>query len=118
MKVFRFDAGTGRPIDRFDSVNVVLSRIGRLDGSVQMGCFHLGPGGVIGYHQATMPQLFLVVQGAGWVRGEGPERRPIAPGQAAFWTGGEWHESGSETGMTAVVVESEALAPDVFMPEA
>jgi hypothetical protein len=64
-----------------------------------------------------MPQLFLVLAGEGWVRGAESDRIQIEPGQAAFWTTGEWHESGSETGMTAVVIESPALDPSQFMVE-
>ena len=41
----------------------------------------------------------------------------IVPGQAAFWQIGEWHESGTETGLSAVVVESESLDPSVYMQE-
>lgn len=118
MRIYRFGAGVGRPIDRFGSVNVVMSRIARFEGRVQVGCMHLGPGGVVGYHPAAVPQLFLVVGGAGWVRSEGPERRPIGPGEAAFWEAGEYHESGSDVGMDAIVIESPALDPTEYMPEA
>jgi len=55
-----------------------------------------------------MPQLFLVVQGEGWVRGESPETRSITTGYAAFWEKDEWHESGTESGMTAIVIEVES----------
>jgi len=41
---------------------------------------------------------------------------PIRPGQAAFWEAGEWHETRSSTGMTAIVIESRKL--DVGLPEA
>lgn len=75
----------------------------------------LGANGTAGYHQATVPQLFLVVLGQGWVTGPTRERVPIAAGQAAFWEKGEWHESGSNSGMTAIVIESEALQPDELL---
>jgi len=77
----------------------------------------IGVGGVVGYHQAVGPQLFLVVEGAGWARGEGPERRTIRAGQAAFWEDGEGHESGSEQGLVAIVIEGENLNPGQFMRE-
>jgi hypothetical protein len=47
----------------------VPARIGRVEGEVQIGCMHIGAGGIVGYHQATVRQLFLVVTGTGWVRG-------------------------------------------------
>ena len=51
------------------------------------------------------------MQGEGWVRGEEEERTPIKSGTAAFWTAEEWHESGSDMGMVAIVIEGENLQP-------
>ena len=118
MRILPFDPQVvGRAIDRFESANVLLSPIARFTGPGQIGCFYLGPQGVVGYHQAAIPQLFLVVQGEGWVRGEAPDGAvPISAGQAAFWEAGEWHESRSDTGMLAIVIESEALDPAAIMP--
>ncbi len=117
MRVFRFDATAGHPITAYGSVNVAISPIQRGVGPVQIGCMSIGPGGVVGSHSAVGPQLFLVVQGEGWVRGATGDRRQITAGQAAFWQDGEEHESGSDTGMTAIVVEGEGLDPARFMPE-
>lgn len=117
MRLFRFDAVVGRPIDQFGSAQLMLSPIARTSGQVQIACMHIGPAGVVGFHQAEPAQLFLVVAGEGWVRSENPERVPIQAGQAAFWESGEWHESGSHTGMTAIVIESETLDPGQYMPE-
>ena len=57
---------------------------------------------------ATVAQLFLVVAGSGWVRA-GADRRDVAPGSAAFWEPNELHESGTEDGLTAVVVEADSI---------
>lgn len=116
MKLFRFDEQTARAIERFDSVHAKFARIMRTPESVHIGCMHLGAGGVVGHHPAVVPQLFLVVSGEGWVRGEDDVRVPIAAGQAAFWTAGEGHESGTERGMVALVIEGEGLDPESFMP--
>lgn len=32
-----------------------------------------------------------------------------------MWEKGEWHTSGSEEGMTAIVIQSEELHPETFM---
>ena len=117
MKLYRFDGAVGVPITRFESRNVVIARGLRTTDATQVGVMHLGANGLVGYHQATTPQLFMVIAGEGWVRGEAGDHRPIVPGQAAFWQIGEWHESGTETGMSAVVVESESLDPSVYMQE-
>ncbi|HEV8191235.1 MAG TPA: cupin domain-containing protein [Ktedonobacterales bacterium] len=117
MRIYRCDETTGHIITQFGSTNVVISGIAWTDRPLQISRMRLGPGGVVGHHQAVGPQLFLVVEGEGWVRGEGPERRAIRAGQAAFWENGEWHESGSEQGMVAMVIEGEALDPGRFLRE-
>lgn len=116
MKMFRFDQQVANPIEAFDSTHVAISRIVRTQGDVAIGCIHLGTKSVLGYHPAVVNQLFLVVDGEGWVRGEGDaERVPIRAGQAAFWVAGEGHESGSEEGMVVMVIEGEGLDPERFM---
>jgi quercetin dioxygenase-like cupin family protein len=117
VKILRFDPEVGRPIDLYGS-SFIQSRIVHTTKPTHISCMYLGPSGLVGYHQATVPQLFLVVQGAGWVRGEGPERRAITAGQAVFWEAGEWHETGTDTGLVAIVIEGEALAPGQFLREA
>jgi quercetin dioxygenase-like cupin family protein len=69
----------------------------------------IGPGGVVGRHPSVVAQLFAVVNGSGWVSGGDGEREPIAAGEAVLWEEGEEHESGSEQGMTALVLEAESL---------
>jgi quercetin dioxygenase-like cupin family protein len=66
-------------------------------------------------HPATMPQLFLVIEGAGWVRVEGDEKVSVSKGTAVFWEAGEQHESGTETGMVAIVIESPTLNPEQYL---
>jgi quercetin dioxygenase-like cupin family protein len=116
MRFFRFDAEVRRMIERFGSRKVGVSRIVRSEGLFQAGCMHFDPGGVIGFHPAGVNQLFLVVSGSGWVRDETSGRVPIRAGEAVFWEAGEGHESGTETGMTAIVIEGPGLNPDEWMP--
>jgi len=108
MKIFHFDSEVGKGVDAHGSSGFVISRIAHLLDEAVVNCAYLERDGVIGFHQATIPQLFLVVQGDGWVRSESPERISIRAGQAAHWEKGEWHESGTETetGMTAIILES------------
>jgi len=116
MKLFRFDPEVGREIKSFASVNFILSGIAHLKTEARVSCIHLGANGVVGYHQAVSPQLFLVVQGQGWVRDETSDHISVFPGQAAFWEKGEWHESGTSTGLVAIIIESDLLEPAEFMP--
>jgi len=116
MKLFRFDLEVGRKIDQYKSSGFVISRIVHLPDKAGIHCAYLEPNGVIGYHQATVPQLFLVVQGEGWVRGESPERVSIQAGQAAYWDQDAWHESGTGTGMTVIIIEGVNVDPAKLMP--
>ena len=116
MHIFRFDRDSARPIPAFGSTNAYIARGVRTPGPTQIGCFYLEPGGVVGYHQATCPQLLLVVQGEGWVRAGDGARVPVKAGDALFWEAGEWHETGTDSGLTALPIEAEGLNPGQFMP--
>ncbi len=106
MKIFRFDRETGRSIDRYNNWGITLTRVAHLLEETMIQYAYLEPNELIGYHQATAPQLFLVVQGEGWVRGQAPERTRIQAGQGAYWEEGNGHEAGTETGMTAIIIEA------------
>lgn len=116
MRLYRFDREVGESIDRFDSTGFVISKIVRvLDGAI-VNCAYLTPNGVIGFHQTTTDQLFVVLQGEGWVRGAEPERTPIQAGQIAYWQKEEWHESGTDTGLTAILIEGDKLDLSRLVP--
>jgi quercetin dioxygenase-like cupin family protein len=106
VKIVRFDPS--RPITQHGSTGATVAGIARMEGRAQVVCIRLEPGGVVGEHPAVGAQLFLVVAGSGWVRAGG-HRRDIAAGSGALWEPDELHESGTDDGMTAVVVEAEAI---------
>jgi gentisate 1,2-dioxygenase len=81
-------------------------------GRAQIACIQLGAGGLLGAHRAVGPQLFLVVEGDGWSAGENGERVTLSAGQGVYWDDGEWHETGTQSGLTAIVVEAEAIELD------
>ena len=116
MKIYRFDVEVGEEIEQFGSVKAIISRIVHLEAEAAVNVAYIHPMGRIGYHQAVAPQLFLLVEGEGWVRDEFDEIFPIKEGQAVFWEQNEWHESGSETGMTAVIIEGVSFDPAELMP--
>jgi quercetin dioxygenase-like cupin family protein len=116
LRIYRFDAEVGRKVDAFNSVNFVMSKVVHLAAEARVSCAHLGPNGRIGHHQAVVPQLLLVVQGAGWVRDEAADRISVTIGHAVYWEQDKWHETTTDTGLIAIVIESEALDPADFMP--
>ena len=116
MKIFRFDPEVGKSIDRFNSSGFIISRVVQLFDEAVVSCAYISTDGVIGYHQATIPQLFLVLRGEGWVRSEISDKTSIKAGQAAYWEKGEWHESGAEIGMTVIIIEGVKFDPAKLMP--
>jgi quercetin dioxygenase-like cupin family protein len=89
----------------------VSARVRRLADDAHIVVIEVGPGGVVARHPAGMAQLFSVVQGSGWVSGADGQRSSVAAGESVLWEPGEEHESGSDEGMTVLVVEAESLDP-------
>lgn len=114
MELYTFAKENGKFITNFSS-NFMMSRIIQTDKTTHIGCMYLEENGVIGYHQAVVPQLLLVVGGEGYVRAETEEYIKVQSGDAIFWQKDEWHETKTDVGLTAIVIESEALNPSAFM---
>jgi quercetin dioxygenase-like cupin family protein len=110
MRILR--ALPSRSIEHHGSVGFTHSRLAR--GDVQVSRIELDPGGRIGGHPAGSRQLFYVLRGRAQVRIE-TETDELGPGEAAVWEPGEWHETLSEQGVTAIVVEGDF---ELFVPDA
>ncbi|MFB5269523.1 cupin [Paenibacillus enshidis] len=108
MYIYQFNKETGRVITKFDS-NFIMSRILKLSGQSYIGCAHLEREGIIGYHQAPTPQLFLIVNGDGRIRGSDNIDYYITQGDAVYWEKGEWHETRTDSGLTAIIIEGEEI---------
>jgi quercetin dioxygenase-like cupin family protein len=112
MRMERFgfgpeDAFTPRD-DRLEDVTIAPLTA---PGPPQAAIFRLGPGGRIARHPAAVPQVLAVLDGAGLVSGADGEFRPIAAGEAVFWAEGEEHETATDHGLTALIVEAAGLRP-------
>ena len=116
MKLFRFDPEVGQQIEQFGSVKAIISKILHLENEAAVSSVYIRLNGKLGHHQAVTSQLFLLVQGEGWIRGETEEKLPVREEQAIFWEQGEWHESGIENGMTAVIIEEINIDLAELMP--
>jgi quercetin dioxygenase-like cupin family protein len=113
IKILRFDARLAERIGRRPYEVKLASSIKLAEGRGEAHAYvvYLEPGGEIGPHEAGFGQLFVAVSGEGWVAGGDGERLPLAEGQAAFIRRGETHSKGSETGLTALMVQVRDLSP-------
>jgi len=67
-------------------------------------------GGVIGQHQAGFGQVLIVLAGSGWVSGDDGSRVEVGAGGVVYIERGEQHAKGSDTGMTALMVQVRDLS--------
>lgn len=94
--------------DEYGSRNITMMQLAR---SVDGGEFrsHFAwcrPNSLLGKHSANLWQLYVVVDGSGWVAEDDGRRVSMASGEAVLWSPGEIHESGSDDGMLVVIVQS------------
>lgn len=109
MRIIDFGSTAARSVDRYESLDASFARIVDTSGAGHVGCMHLGPGGALGRHPAASAQLFCVVDGEGEVSGADGVVVAIRAGQAALWEAGERHETTSRPGLTAIIIEVEAV---------
>ena len=107
---YRFDKAEAAVITNFSSRNASSVHLGSGDGESHAYVVHFKPGGEIGEHKTGFGQLFIVVEGTGWVRA-GSEVHDVGVGDVVRLERGEIHAKGSETGMTAVMVQMFDMEP-------
>ncbi|GAA0371979.1 hypothetical protein GCM10008932_24120 [Alkalibacterium iburiense] len=115
MQFFKLTKDTGLKITEFNS-NFYLSKIIQSNQPVKISCMHLGENGIIGLHQATTPQLFLIINGKGLVKGKNGNIVEVNSGSAVFWDKNEWHETRTEDGLIAIAIESEDIDCSILNP--
>ena len=114
MERLRFDAesGSAPPDERLENVTIApLTPPLRSGVPLQAAVLRLAPGGRIARHPAIVPQILAVLEGEGHVSGGDGSFVPIAAGEAVFWAAGEEHETLTDSGLTALVIEAEGLSP-------
>lgn len=115
MKIFRIESEKGFEIREHGSTNVFLSSVIDVDRSATIHWMRFDPRGSVGGRYLASPQIFLIVEGEGWVKSNNPEPIPVMVGDGVFWDTGEWHEAGSESGMVVILVESKLPDPASFL---
>jgi len=63
---YKFSKESGKRISKFSS-NFIMSRVIQTDKPTNIGFMHLEANGIVGYHQAVVPQLLVVIKGEGYV---------------------------------------------------
>ena len=109
MKVIELERAESRGIDHYGSERASASLLTVPEGDAHVVRIRLEAGGVLGRHAARADQLFIVVEGEGVATGADGDVAAVRAGTAVFWTAGEEHETRSDSGLTAIVVESPRL---------
>ena len=107
MRIVRLDPAGTEPIgDRpYDVTQAHSLKVAEGRGEAHAYLVRFDPGGIIGPHEAGFGQLLVPLDGDGWAAGGDGKRVPLANGEAAFIERGEVHSKGSETGMTALMIQ-------------
>jgi len=98
-------------IERYASRGATTMRLADGSGEAHVHLLRIGAGGLIDRHEAGFGQLWIVVEGGGWIAGEDGQRQEVRPGDVAFFERGEHHAKGSDSGMTVVMVQVYDLVP-------
>jgi quercetin dioxygenase-like cupin family protein len=114
VEIFQFDRRE-KNVRTYGSEGFRATRVAAGEGRVRVTCLRVEPGGLIGTHPAADTQLFLVLDGEGWVAGPDGERTPITGGWGVCWDAGEIHTSGTQTGFVALDITGGPLV--LFEPE-
>jgi quercetin dioxygenase-like cupin family protein len=105
MHIIDFTPEHAVPITAYHSRVASSQPLGDGHGEAHVHAVHFGPGGYIGPHPAGFGQLFCAMAGVGWVAGADGVRHELRTGQAAIFARGELHSKGSDTGLTALIVQ-------------
>ncbi|MGG0667272.1 hypothetical protein [Sporosarcina koreensis] len=108
MRVVRLDEITGKNITQYGS-DFIMRKIIMTNQPSHVGIMELKVNGLVGYHEATIPQALIILEGEGWIRTGEEEKMKVTAGDVVLWENGEGHETTTETGLKAIVIESEGL---------
>lgn len=93
------------PILLYDSAGATSGEWAAGEGEAHVHVIRFAAGGAIGPHPAGFGQLFVPIDGAGWVSGADGARHPVRVGQVATFERGEMHGKGSDVGMTVLMIQ-------------
>lgn len=108
MKIIRLVEIEGKNIAQFDS-RMIMRKIMMTEKPSHIGIMDLPENGKVGYHEANVPQMLIILEGEGWVRAAEEAKARVTAGNIVFWEKGEGHETTTNSGMKAIIIESEGL---------
>ena len=108
MKIIQMDEIEGKYITQYNS-KFIMRKMLMTEKPSHVGIMHLDQGGIVGYHDATVPQILLIIEGKGWVRTGAENKVRVVAGDVIAWEKGEGHETSTDIGLKAIVIESEGL---------
>jgi quercetin dioxygenase-like cupin family protein len=111
VELFDFDTSSADNVSDYGAQALRCAHVGSGIGPAHVYVLHFGPAGKLDRHEAGFGQLLLVVDGEGWVEGDDGARRTIRVGQGARFDRGEIHSKGSDSAMTAVMIQIQDLDP-------
>lgn len=106
MEIVRYLQRPGRPITHHQSSGAAIRPVLQTGQEAHAALITLGNNGRLGRHQAASDQLLLIVEGSGWVQTDESQAVAVSAGDGVFWEKGEWHETRTTDGLTALVIES------------
>jgi quercetin dioxygenase-like cupin family protein len=109
VRIGRADDLASRSITEFGSEGASFVQVARGD-HTSVVQIELSGGGRLGMHPASCSQLFIVVEGEGVVLTDKVAPTAVSAGTIVWWKQGERHETRSETGLVAIVIEADSLA--------
>jgi len=105
MRLIRLCPGHAAPIALFEATGASSLSVADGHGEAHVHWLQFECGGRIGEHPTGFGQLFIVVEGSGWVAGADGRRVELCAGEAAYFERGERHSKGSDRGMKALMVQ-------------
>jgi quercetin dioxygenase-like cupin family protein len=93
------------PIIEFQSRGSAAAEVATGSGEAHVHVVEIAAGGEIGPHVAGFGQLFVCLDGSGWVAAANGERVSISGGEVAYFARGELHSKGSGEGLRALIIQ-------------
>ncbi|WP_420495992.1 hypothetical protein QA540_05535 [Macrococcus psychrotolerans] len=85
-----------------------------MDSKISINFIHLEANGIIGNHKAPVNQILLIVQGEAIVSSKNHTSVSVSKNTAVFFEAGEMHETRTNNGLNAVIIERPDLKDDLF----